>query len=125
MKKILYVEDEDALRMVTESVLRAAGFLVTAAADGLEALSLHQASDFDLIVTDHRMPQMDGASLIESLKALGTNTPVIVLSAEADVPGAMNRYQELGVTNFLAKPVETKDLIATVSKLTNGHEEVS
>ena len=84
-KSILVVDDTRSMRAMVAAVLQGAGYEVSEAADGVEALELARQRVFDLVVTDHNMPNMDGVTLVRELRALPNYDPValIVLSTEA------------------------------------------
>src|ERR1035437_7564436 len=84
-KTILAVDDSGSLRQMVVFSLKAAGYLVTEAADGIEGLEKAKAQIFDLVLTDQNMPRMDGLTLIKSLRALATyqRVPILMLTTEA------------------------------------------
>ena len=111
--KILLVEDNEMNQMVAKELLQAEGFWVTIANDGEEALTIifDSAEIFDVVLMDLQMPRMDGykaTSLLrknEQFKKL----PVIALTADAIV-GVKNRCKKVGMNDYLAKPIEPKEL---------------
>jgi two-component system, OmpR family, response regulator VicR len=78
---VLIVDDEPAIRNVLAWALEDEGYEVWTACNGLEALACHRHSPLDLILTDARMPVLDGDGLVSELRALGSATPVILMSA--------------------------------------------
>ena len=84
-KSILVVDDTRSMRAMVAAVLEGAGYEVAQAGDGVEALELARKRVFDLVVTDHNMPRMDGVTLVRELRQLPNYDPValIVLSTEA------------------------------------------
>jgi CheY-like chemotaxis protein len=115
-KRILIAEDDRFLRRAAETTLTRAGFAVTTAVDGEEALRLAAAEPPDLILLDLIMPKLQGFEVLRRLKGLpGTrDIPVIVLSAlgqEADVAQAV----EAGAADYFVKPsLPLKDLVRRV-----------
>lgn len=87
--RILLVEDDADLRDVLQALLESQGYSVGAAGDGLEALSRLDLEPFDLVVTDYRMPRMDGMALITSLRADPAHggLPVVLTSGELPAGG--------------------------------------
>jgi DNA-binding response OmpR family regulator len=112
---ILIAEDQPSIRACIEQILKMAGFQVLTASDGAEALVLLRSHTVDLVLADIMMPNMDGYQLYERLveNLEWTHIPFIFLTArvlESDI-----RYgKELGVDDYLVKPVEAKDLLAVV-----------
>lgn len=101
-KKILIAEDEKALARALELKLTSAGFIISVAHDGEEALAKILAEKFDLVLLDLVMPKKDGFSVLENLKAKGNTTPVIVssnLSQEED----FQKAKSLGAVDYFIK----------------------
>lgn len=109
MKSILLVDDDADIRTIFEFVLP--DYLVVCACDGADALSQIQATKFDLIITDMRMPFMDGVEFIDKCLELGIKTPFILSSASRNVehPNAVS----------LPKPFNLDELNSIVAKLTS------
>lgn len=114
-KAILVVDDTRSMRKMVASVLAAAGFSVEEAADGAEALEKARGRVFDLVVTDHNMPRMDGVTLVRSLRGLAEydNVALIVLSTET---GSELKAQgrEAGATGWMAKPFDPNRMLDIV-----------
>jgi two-component system chemotaxis response regulator CheY len=116
-KSILVVDDTRSMRAMVAAVLQGAGYEVAEAGDGVEALELARERVFDLVVTDHNMPRMDGVTLVRELRALPHYDPValIVLSTEAS-PELKLRGREAGATGWMVKPFEPQRMLDIVSK---------
>jgi CheY-like chemotaxis protein len=99
-KHILVVDDEEAVRYVFERYLAIVGYRVSAAADGFEALRLHQADRADAVITDYKMPGMNGDELLRRLRGIDAGLPAIVISANPIDVGPMQ-----GGDVFFQKPV--------------------
>ncbi|MDX1588117.1 MAG: response regulator, partial [Oleiphilaceae bacterium] len=84
-KNILIVDDSISIRQMVGFTLKKAGYSVTEAADGEEALKKARTGQFDLVITDQNMPKMDGLTLTRSLRGLGQykRTPILMLTTEA------------------------------------------
>ncbi|TPG40684.1 response regulator [Roseomonas nepalensis] len=93
---ILFAEDDDAVAMVVKDLLTDNGYLVTRAMHGREALSMLSGTSFDLLLTDIRMPYLDGVGLIEEVRQTGSAMPVVVLSGYM-TPVARSALDNLGV----------------------------
>ena len=116
-KSILVVDDTRSMRAMVASVLQGAGYEVAEAGDGVEALELARKRVFDLVVTDHNMPRMDGVTLVRELRALANYDPValIVLSTEAS-PELKQRGREAGATGWMAKPFDPQRMLDIVGR---------
>lgn len=116
-KSILVVDDTRSMRKMVAAVLATAGYTVSEAGDGIEALELAKARRFDLVVTDHNMPRMDGVTLVRELRQLALYDPValIVLSTEVD-PVLKQKGREAGATGWMAKPFDPQRMLDIVAK---------
>ena len=116
-KSILVVDDTRSMRKMVAAVLAGAGYEVAEAGDGAEALELAQARQFDLVVTDHNMPKMDGVTLVRALRQLTDYDAValIVLSTEVD-PALKQKGREAGATGWMAKPFDPQRMLDIVAK---------
>ena len=113
MAKILIVDDEPGIQAMIKALLTMAGHESVTAEDGLKALELITNNTFDLIITDLRMPRMDGLSLIRKVAALGTSIPVILVTGYTS-PETASEAIKLGVCGYLAKPFKIDELLSTV-----------
>jgi two-component system chemotaxis response regulator CheY len=106
------------MRQMVEVTLTSAGYDVLQAKDGREALGLAGASNFDLVITDVNMPEMDGLTLVRELRGLESyrHTPLLVLTTEATAERKMEG-REAGATGWLVKPFNPEKLLATVAKV--------
>ncbi len=111
--KILVVDDETELRERLEQTLRRERYQVETAADGNEALRKISADHFDLVLLDIMLPGVDGLSVLKEMRAVGIETPVLMLSAHGDV-GTRVRGLDLGADDYLAKPFSMAELMARV-----------
>ncbi len=102
-EQILVVEDERSAADYLKTVLVDLGYDVRVTGNGIEALIALEANAYDLVVSDLRMPQMDGFELLSHVKQRWPRLPVIVLTGESEVSGIVEAVQ-LGATNYLMKP---------------------
>ena len=102
--RILVVDDEEGVRTFVAEALERDGHDVTQASDGAEALRLARAEPFDVVITDLRMPHMDGMSLVRTLRTEQPDVELIVLTAFGDVATAVEAMK-LGVFDYLQKPL--------------------
>ena len=116
-KAILVVDDTRSMRKMVAAVLAGAGYDVAEAADGVEALDLARTRRFDLVVTDHNMPRMDGVTLVSELRRLPDYDAValLVLSTEVD-PKLKQKGREAGATGWMAKPFDPQRMLDIVAK---------
>jgi len=117
-QRILLVDDSNAVRQLLKVLLSMQMSLdIQEASDGLEAARKLKEMDFDLVITDIRMPQMDGLSLIEMVRnEISRDLPIIVvttLGREADRDEALR----LGANSYVTKPVQAPDLIRAMTDL--------
>lgn len=115
---ILTVDDSASIRLTTRLALTSAGYRVTEAVDGADGLAKMRSGNFDLIVTDLNMPNMDGLTMIRSLRKLPAymGTPVIFLTTESD--GELKQQaKDAGATGWLTKPFEPDMLVKITKKV--------
>jgi DNA-binding response OmpR family regulator len=111
--RILVVEDDHAIRRGLEINLSLEGYEVVGAADGAAALLALKASEYDLVILDIMMPYVNGFDVCERLRASGSETPIIMLSAKsAEVDIVMGL--ELGADDYVTKPFRVSELVARV-----------
>jgi two-component system response regulator AtoC len=111
--RILIVDDDPHFLRVLARILSGENFLVTPAGGACDALELLKSTQFDLIISDLRMPDCDGVGLLEALRRDGNNVPVIILTAYGEVDtylAAMNA----GATEYLNKPIHSEELMRIV-----------
>jgi two-component system response regulator AtoC len=111
MARVLVVDDEPGLRDFLSEVLAGDGHHVTAAKDGAEAARLCDQKAFDLVLSDLRMPGLDGMQLLKKLRAEQPEVEVILLTAHGDVATAVEAMR-LGAFDFLTKPLSGPDQLS-------------
>ena len=117
-KHILVVDDSTSIRQMVDVTLKSADYNVTLAEDGAIALDICKEQTFDCVITDQNMPNMDGLTLIKSLRALPEfkKTPIIVLTTEAsDVMKSKGRAS--GATGWMVKPFDPDKLLLVIAKV--------
>jgi two-component system chemotaxis response regulator CheY len=117
-KKILAVDDSKTMRDMVSMTLRQAGYEVTEAADGQQALAALGANRVDLVITDVNMPNMDGIALTKALRghAVHRATPILILTTESDA-AKKAAGKEAGATGWIVKPFEPQKLLEVVAKV--------
>ncbi|TAK21978.1 MAG: sigma-54-dependent Fis family transcriptional regulator [Myxococcaceae bacterium] len=113
--RVLVVDDEEGARSGLEKLLRLEGYAVDAAADGLAALERAAEQPPDVVVTDLKMPRMDGMALMERLRAQWPGMPVIVVTAFGDVGSAVAAMRQ-GAEHYLVKPVDFDELQVAIDR---------
>lgn len=109
--RILIVDDEEVIRQIISWTLRKAGFDVTAATEGSEALRLLNSSTYDLVYLDIHMPEMNGLEILEEIRKRHPDFPVVLFTGEASLNTAIQAVR-LGANDYLIKPVDPEILIA-------------
>jgi two-component system response regulator MtrA len=122
---ILLVEDDPSIREVTALGLRAAGFTVRVAADGVEGLERWRADRPDLVLLDVMLPRLDGLEVCRAIRREAT-TPIVMLTARADTIDVVVGL-ESGADDYVRKPFEMPELVARVRAALrrHGHEPAS
>lgn len=110
--KILVVDDEMNIRNVVREYAEHEGFKVDEAGDGMEAVSMAKAQDYDLIVMDVMMPRLDGFSACKEIRKT-KDTPIIILSARDDEYDQQHGF-DLGIDDYVTKPFSPPLLMARV-----------
>ncbi|MFO7707033.1 MAG: sigma-54 dependent transcriptional regulator [Desulfobacterales bacterium] len=115
METVLVVDDEKNYLLVLSAVLEEEGYEVLTALSGPEAIEIQKASDIDLVLTDMKMPTMDGIELLERIKAYDPDLPVIMMTAHGTVDKAVEAMQK-GAYTYILKPFDNDRLILYVKK---------
>jgi two-component system NtrC family response regulator len=125
METILIVDDEKNYPLILSAVLQDAGYETLTANSGLEALEIlnHANADVDLILTDMKMPVMDGIELLEKIKAINPRLPVMMMTAYGTVEKAVEAMQK-GAYNYILKPFDNEGLIIFVKKAIDMYQVV-
>jgi two-component system response regulator FlrC len=121
VKAILVADDERHLRSALFTALTRLGHAVELAENGQEALNKFQTQRFDLVITDLRMPQLDGMGLLKSLKKISPDTPVIMMTAYGSVESAVEAMRE-GAQDFILKPFPSGVIEEAVNRAFIQHQ---
>jgi len=113
MPHILVVEDSRLSRCMVANALREAGHEVTEAGNGEEGLQAFNQALPDCVVTDLLMPVMQGQVMLQHIRAISPDVPVIVASADIQ-RSSRSTCEELGISGFLSKPVQAEALLTCV-----------
>ncbi len=115
MSKILIIEDEAAIRRVLTKILSEENdsYKVEEAEDGLQGLEKVKNEDYDLILCDIKMPKMDGVEVLEAVKKIKPEIPMVMISGHGDLETAINTMR-LGAFDYISKPPDLNRLLNTV-----------
>src|ERR1035437_9401013 len=120
---VLVVDDEPHMRRILEIMLRKSGHLVYAAGNGREALDILRDNPVDLVITDMRMPEMDGIELLTRLREDGAEVPVIVITAHGSVESAVDAMKR-GASDYILRPFDIDALEVAIARVLNDAEVV-
>ncbi|QAA80964.1 sigma-54-dependent Fis family transcriptional regulator [Aequorivita sp. H23M31] len=115
MSRILIIEDEAAIRRVLIKILTEEnkGYEVFEAEDGVSGMEIIKKEDFDLILCDIKMPKMDGVEVLEAVKKIKPEIPIVMISGHGDLDTAVNTMR-LGAFDYISKPPDLNRLLNTV-----------
>lgn len=128
-QRILVVDDEEKIRAIIRKYAEFEGYEITEARDGMEALEICRKEDFNLIILDVMMPELDGFSTCREIRKI-KNIPFIMLSARGEEYDKIHGF-ELGIDDYVVKPFSPRELMMRVKvvigrnepkAMTGGHE---
>ena len=114
-KRLLIVDDEENMRHMLQVMLQKAGYLVHTAADGVEGLEQMAKHDFDFVLCDLRMPNMDGMAFLENTKQTHPDQTVIMMSAYGSIDTALEAMM-IGAYDYISKPFKQDEVLLTLKK---------
>jgi two-component system response regulator AtoC len=114
--QILVVDDEPAIRQVTAALLRKEGYAVEQAGGGLEAMERLSRGDLDIIISDIKMPDLNGIDLLRQARAANIDTAFIMMTAFASVDTAIEAIKA-GATDYMIKPLNNDELLHRLAKV--------
>lgn len=123
MNKILIVDDEINIRLVVKEYAEFEGYEVKEAENGMQAIDMVKAEDFDLIIMDVMMPKLDGYSACKEIKKI-KNIPVIMLSARGEEYDKLFGF-EIGIDDYVVKPFSPKELMARIKVVIKRNSVIS
>jgi len=115
MERILVVEDDEDLCDVLVEMLRRGGYETVVAENGKAGLKKFRSQSFSLVITDIRMPVMDGLSMLKTIRKEDSKVPIIVITAYPSVDSAVESLME-GADYYIVKPIKIEDLEAKIRK---------
>jgi len=116
-KKVLIVDDESGMRHMRSVLLEREGYDIETAENGQEGLNKIKSEDYDLVLCDIRMPEMDGLSFLERAKSVSRNVPVIMMSAFGNVDTAIEAMKK-GAYDYVSKPFKADEILLRLQRLT-------
>jgi DNA-binding NtrC family response regulator len=120
-RPVLVVDDDPSMRMALSESLLSCGYQVEAAVDGADALKKFTKGQFDVVITDMRMPKVGGMDVLRGVKKISPRTHVIVITAYGTVNTAVQAMKE-GASDFIMKPFSLEDLESVVKNVFSHHE---
>ncbi|MGD8497721.1 MAG: response regulator transcription factor [Chromatiales bacterium] len=114
--RILLVEDDPQVAAYVSKGLQESGYSVDHATDGRQGLLLATSQDYDAMIVDRMLPELDGLSIVKGVRGIGRQTPVIILSALGEVDERV-RGLRAGSDDYLAKPFSFSELLARLDAL--------
>jgi len=120
-RQILVVDDEPKMRRVLEIMLQKMGHRVLGAGNGVEALAAFRANSVDLVITDLRMPEMDGIELLTQLRAQESDVPVMVITAHGTIETAVTAMKH-GACDYILRPFDIDVVEHAVERVLNDAE---
>ncbi|MCP4178585.1 MAG: response regulator [bacterium] len=121
-KTVLCVDDEPVILNSLKRLLRKENYDILTAKSGKEALTLLEEHSIDLVISDHRMPEMTGVDLLKKVKELYPGTIRIILSGYADFENVVEAINDGEIYKFCSKPWENSELKTTISKSLEYHD---
>jgi DNA-binding NtrC family response regulator len=115
MDRILVVDDEKKMRHILQLMLEREGFRAEQAENGKVALAMLKEKRFDLVITDLKMPEMDGMSLLDEAKKIDPDFPIMVITAYGTIENAVEAMRK-GAIDYITKPFEEEEILITVKR---------
>lgn len=119
--RILFVEDEEDLTLIVADTLRAQGYEVITANDGVAGLDRFKSEGADIVVADVMMPKMDGFSMAKEIRKTSPTVPLLFLTAKSTIDDVEEGF-EIGANDYLKKPFELRELIVRIKALLGRHK---
>ncbi|MFD0796388.1 response regulator [Maribacter chungangensis] len=115
--KILTIDDQLLVTFSVQRILTNRGYEVQTASDGLEGVKVFEQFQPDLVIVDYQMPKMNGVEVVEYIRVKRkSKVPVLIMSGSTDITIKEKGF-ELGIADYLAKPVDLNKLVTVVSSL--------
>ena len=122
LKKVLIAEDSSVIQNLTKRILQVQNYQIFSAKNGLKVLDMLEKEDFDIILMDINMPQMDGMECARKIRALGdakkSQVPIVAITGNAQ-NYSMEDFNNAGINEYLQKPLNFDKLVDMVNELTS------
>ncbi len=115
--KILVIEDELSVRLGIACTLEGAGYKVKTAENGIDGISLFEKENFDIVITDLKLPGADGIEVLKAVKNISPDTGVIIITAFAEIKTAVEAMRQ-GAYDYLSKPFDPAELLIVIERFT-------
>ena len=121
-KKVLIAEDSSVIQNLTRKILQIQNYEIFSAKNGLQVLKMLEDEDFDIILMDINMPQMDGMECAKAIRALKdakkAKIPIVAITGNAK-NYTLEDFKDVGINDYLQKPLNFDNLVDTVKNLTS------
>lgn len=121
MKKILIVDDQPGIRIVLQEVLKNEGYAIQTAGSGLEAVELLKNEDFDALLTDMKLPGMNGVEILQHAADLNKKLVIMMMTAYGEQE-LVDQAKSLGAAHFFKKPFEIIEVRETINELLKDND---
>ena len=122
LKKVLIAEDSSVIQNLTKKILQMQNYQIFSAKNGLKVLQMLEKDDFDIILMDINMPQMDGMECAQKIRALEDSkkaqVPIVAITGNAK-NFSMEDFKSVGINDYLQKPLNFEKLVDIVKNLTS------
>ena len=122
LKKVLIAEDSSVIQNLTKRILQVQNYQIFSAKNGLKVLNMLEKEDFDIILMDINMPQMDGMECAQKIRKLGdakkSQVPIVAITGNAQ-NYSMEDFNNAGINEYLQKPLNFDKLVDMVKELTS------
>jgi len=122
LKKVLIAEDSSVIQNLTKRILQVQNYQIFSAKNGLKVLNMLEKEDFDIILMDINMPQMDGMECAQKIRKLGdakkSQVPIVAITGNAQ-NYSMEDFNAAGINDYLPKPLNFDKLVDMVKELTS------
>src|SRR4030066_1671359 len=114
--RIMVIDDEPLMRITVQDALAAEGYKVTTAETGEKGLTLQRVNPTDILITDLKLPDMDGIQILREVKTISPETQVIMITAYGTIDSAVTAMKE-GASDYLTKPFAMDELLLIIRRL--------
>jgi len=121
MKKILIVDDQPGIRVLLQEVLKKEGYDIQTAGSGVEAISLLEAEHFDALLTDMKLPGMNGVDILQRVQAKAEQMVIMMMTAYGEME-LIEQAKSLGAKHFFTKPFNIIEVRETINNLMKAHD---